>query len=497
MMFDLDKIEQLPSKNYTVTIIGSGIAGITLALELEKKFDNILVLETGSLDITTEKQDEHGGLTKNYGILVDHGEKYLNNVHQRWFGGTSHWAGVSSPFDQIDFEKRKYIECPEWDINYDEYYKFIPRAAKYAALENSDFKKISKEFLNYPELFNNDTIFKKCIEKVSLEPSFHDRFLHKVKKSKNITCILNASVTDCDFNFKEKFNFKSIIFKNNNLKEFHVSSNRYVLCMGSAENVRFLLNINKKHKINVGNHSNRLGKFFMEHLWISDFGYGYRYSNKFKNKFSHHTENGTHLVFRMEEEAQKKHKIHNNRINIASSEILNQEEISKLSSLDKKIIKLIDRNELNYYLWKDTFNFRSEIPPNEKNFFYLSKKLDKFGRNKVNLVWGCDSELKEKYKTFMKLFAQDYAIQTGGRFRILLPSSSAVWEDVSSGAHLIGTTPIALDYKKGVVNTNLRIHNTSNVYIAGSSVFPSSGGNTPTMNIIALTIRLADHLINT
>jgi choline dehydrogenase-like flavoprotein len=48
--------------------------------------------------------------------------------------------------------------------------------------------------------------------------------------------------------------------------------------------------------------------------------------------------------------------------------------------------------------------------------------------------------------------------------------------------------------KLGVVDRHCRIHGMSNLYVAGSSVFPTSGANFPTISIAAMTIRLADHL---
>jgi len=50
------------------------------------------------------------------------------------------------------------------------------------------------------------------------------------------------------------------------------------------------------------------------------------------------------------------------------------------------------------------------------------------------------------------------------------------------------------DPKLGVVDENCRVHSLANLYVAGSSVFPSTGANNPTLTIVALAIRLADHL---
>jgi choline dehydrogenase-like flavoprotein len=45
-----------------------------------------------------------------------------------------------------------------------------------------------------------------------------------------------------------------------------------------------------------------------------------------------------------------------------------------------------------------------------------------------------------------------------------------------------------------VADADCRVHGTSNLYVAGASVFPTSGHANPTMNLVALTLRLADHL---
>ena len=62
------------------------------------------------------------------------------------------------------------------------------------------------------------------------------------------------------------------------------------------------------------------------------------------------------------------------------------------------------------------------------------------------------------------------------------------------GKHHIGTTRMHVDPKQGVVDPDCRVHGLSNLYVAGSSVFPTSGYANPTLTIVALALRLADHL---
>jgi len=66
--------------------------------------------------------------------------------------------------------------------------------------------------------------------------------------------------------------------------------------------------------------------------------------------------------------------------------------------------------------------------------------------------------------------------------------------DLTDVAHSSGTTRMSADPKRGVVNSNCRLHGVAGVYVAGASVFPTAGHANPTLMIVALAIRLADHL---
>ena len=73
--------------------------------------------------------------------------------------------------------------------------------------------------------------------------------------------------------------------------------------------------------------------------------------------------------------------------------------------------------------------------------------------------------------------------------------SRADWLSVMDGGnHHMGTTRMHDDVREGVVDANSQVHGLANLFIAGSSVFPTYGASNPTLNLVALTLRLADHL---
>ena len=67
-------------------------------------------------------------------------------------------------------------------------------------------------------------------------------------------------------------------------------------------------------------------------------------------------------------------------------------------------------------------------------------------------------------------------------------------DEIGWGNHHMGTTRMGHDPKQSVVDANGRVHGIGNLLIAGSSVFPSCGPVNPTFTIVALAIRMADHI---
>jgi choline dehydrogenase-like flavoprotein len=80
-----------------------------------------------------------------------------------------------------------------------------------------------------------------------------------------------------------------------------------------------------------------------------------------------------------------------------------------------------------------------------------------------------------------------------GRLQITLDEQVETWP-LDSGGHHMGTTRMHPEPTSGVVDAQCRVHHLSNLFISGSSVFPTTGHANPTLTIVALAIRLADHL---
>jgi choline dehydrogenase-like flavoprotein len=139
----------------------------------------------------------------------------------------------------------------------------------------------------------------------------------------------------------------------------------------------------------------------------------------------------------------------------------------------------------------------SEPTPQSDSRVSLGEDKDRLGQRRVRLDWRLIESDKRTVATLAQTLATEVARLGIGRVRIddwLLDSGSGWSSDFEGGGHHMGTTRMADDPTKGVVDADCRVHHVDNLFVGGSSVFPTCGSCNPTLTIVALSLRLADHL---
>jgi choline dehydrogenase-like flavoprotein len=125
----------------------------------------------------------------------------------------------------------------------------------------------------------------------------------------------------------------------------------------------------------------------------------------------------------------------------------------------------------------------------------LVRDRDALGLRKGKLHWALSPVDRRSVVRSLELVGAAVGAAGLGRLRILVDEDDREWpEDLAGGWHHMGTTRMDDDPRRGVVDRNCRVHGVENLYVAGSSVFPTPGSGTPTMTIVALALRLARHL---
>ena len=460
-----NNINQVLGNNFNVIIIGSGPAGISSALKFEEKKIKILMLEAGSDSFSQKSQEYY--VSKIFGDEVTD----LSSSRLRQFGGTGGiWGGWSKPMETYNLSR--------WGIDYNQINKH---------------KNQTCSILNINNIFRNSSI-DKYFNQIEFQYSpvkFNKKYKNYIAKSKYINLLMNAQATkfsgENDLTKHIEFVFKGDKFK--------VSSKFFILAAGGIENSRILLYSKSQNRI-LKNNSN-IGLNWMTHPWFIG-GYGIL-KKKELSKF-----------------LGKKYIDKEGPLHISSSENLIKDKNILSGSIymdaieDKKIIKEIIKNVLcvapNFgkKVARNIFNkdlkcgnifMHLEDPANNYNKITLDDKItDSNGIPITNLYYKKSRETLMAAKTILIEFAEICRNLDIGR--IAIKESIDLLESYDSLGiyHHIGGTKIGKSINNSVVDKNLKIHGNKNLYVSGSSVFPTAGFSNPTFTIIQLSLRLAEHI---
>jgi choline dehydrogenase-like flavoprotein len=138
-----------------------------------------------------------------------------------------------------------------------------------------------------------------------------------------------------------------------------------------------------------------------------------------------------------------------------------------------------------------------EQQPNFHSRVCLSDQIDSLGMKRAKLDWRISEIERTTARHLNNLIAEELKKLGFGQIDAAgwLTSTTPVRDGELYGTyHHIGTTRMSKDPRDGVVNEDCRAHGVDNLYLAGCSVFPTGGHANPTLTIVALAIRVADHL---
>lgn len=141
---------------------------------------------------------------------------------------------------------------------------------------------------------------------------------------------------------------------------------------------------------------------------------------------------------------------------------------------------------------------RVDASPNPESRVMLAPEHDRLGQRKAELHWQLSPIDKRSARRTLEVVAGELGRAGLGRVEMLIDNDDATWPaDTAGSSHHMGTTRMHEDPVRGVVDRDCRVHGLSNLFVAGSSVFPTGGSGTPTLMIVALALRLADHIVDT
>jgi hypothetical protein len=153
--------------------------------------------------------------------------------------------------------------------------------------------------------------------------------------------------------------------------------------------------------------------------------------------------------------------------------------------------------ELHFQMIKEArFQMICEPTPDPNSRVTLASSRDALGMPRARVNWQLGDQVKHTFDRTLDIIAKELQAAQIADIELDPPLLGRDWPAALEGTwHHMGTTRMHDSPRLGVVDRDCRIHGVSNMFVAGSSVFPTAGANFPTFTLVALALRLSDHIV--
>jgi choline dehydrogenase-like flavoprotein len=495
-----------------ICIVGAGAAGITFAVESARKGKKVLLLEGGG----PLREDSSQALYDSEIAGLPHRGIHTGRIRVK--GGTTvRWGGQILELDALDFTPRPDIPESGWPFPKSTLTTFYERALTLeglARVERSDaavWRHLGLPFTQFDEL-------EAYLSRWCPEPNFA-RLHHKtLTADSNIHLWLHASAVELITENKAAIGVRCRTLTG---IETIFRARYYVFALGGIESSRFFLQ--PRPGGHPWNRSGLLGQHFQDHIDCNAAAIEPLDHALFHDTFDPILIHGFKYLpkLRLLPQAQACH----GTLNIGST--MSFEDTGKVRGQAKTTIRNlmrgrfsdVTRDNLQHttkhvpmlirQAWRYKVQRRAYSPPEVRIFLRvhceqeptsrssitLTDERDPLGLLRIRFDWQISERELETIRQYVLVAQRVLA----GIARIvpnedLMSGSPAFLARCDDSNHHMGGMRMSTTDATGVVDTNLRLYGLKNTYICSSAVFPSSGFSNPTHTLLALTLRLSDHL---
>ena len=527
MIIDLRSRGDHFTKNVDLCIVGAGAAGIALAQSFNGTGIEVCLIESGGLDFADDTQALYAGSSIGQPVALEAGR-------ERFLGGCmNHWGGRCAEFSDAELAKRSWIPDSGWPLTSEDLAPFYRRARVLAGMEPEwqPFQDVLK-LLGVEPLANLTPaaalqVWRFAPNDRGLYWNFGKMYYGALRESRNVSLLLNANLTQIHTTQGNR-HVETLTVKSLHGTTGTITAQNFVLSCGAIENARLLLSTCESAPAGLGNDHDVVGRYFMEHSRAT------AAAVIPKNRFS-----GIQDLFNesvgpdgvsymvglmLSEEAQRSDELLNCSAMFAyegdpeSGSTAAQDIWRKLrygrwpADVGSDVWRIMrDMRGVGVNLERHFHHGRPpllpveaidlvvdiEQVPDRDSRVTLGDKLDALGLPKVVVDWRVSELERETARAFMLHLGADFSRRGLGRMRLepwVLDKTVAWKSGMYETYHYMGTTRISANPRTGVVDENCRVHGIDNLFVGGSSVFPTGGHVNPTLTIIALALRLSDHL---
>lgn len=484
-------------------IVGAGAAGITLALQWIGAGRRVLLVEGGGFDYDPRMQDLYRA--ENVGLPY----YPLQAARLHYFGGTTgHWAGFCSTLDPLDFDVRDWVPHSGWPITraeLDPYYRRAHEILQLGPYEWTAQQWQRRDSTLIPFALDPSVAWTK-IWQFSPPARFGMLYRDTIVGARDVHLYTHANVVEIEAN-EAATAVDALRLRTLEGKEHHVRARRVVLACSTIQNARLLLASNRQARTGLGNANDLVGRFFMEHLEMPSgslvtLGGAPPRTQMYSFVFGRTKARGE---IALSAGVQKEQRILNATVSLEPAPLTEEGQ----STFQWATPDVVSRMRTDRIVPEDaprdpvgprTFHLltRQEQAPNPASRVTLGTERDALGMPRVKLDWRLTGIDRRSFRGFYEALGRELGRAGVGRLRMrdwVLQAADAPWPpSLGGGWHHMGTTRMHADPKQGVVDVNGRVHGVANLYVAGAAVYPTAGCVNPTMTLVAMTLRLSDHL---
>ncbi len=531
MFVDTRKLDEGTRLDGTLCIVGGGVAGITLALEMMRHGIDTILLESGGFKPDSATRDLYRG--SSVGLPY----AFADGCRSRFLGGSSNcWGGWCRPLQAHDMAERAWVPNSGWPFGIEELTPYYQRAHPVLQLGPVNYDvDYWTQAINRPDVRRIVLPSGRVLDSISqFSPPtrFGQVYRNALSKSANVRAYLHANVVDIE-TYADGRTVQRLHVRTLSGRSITVQARQFVLAAGGIENPRLLLAANKQQQAGLGNSRDLVGRYFMDHprLMLGSVKYAANqahnklYDIKFHYLNKAVSANGTCVAaqFAISPEVQQREGLMNAQLWFDS--VFPGEGTEASEAVIRMKHRLHAKVDPDFGFWADmgvlaqhpvntasfvlarllhpralirdvTVQVICEPPPERDSRVTLSEQRDALGMPRAKVSWRLDSEiLKRTFDRSLQIFAEELKIAGVADVALPPPIEGRAWPQQIEGTwHHSGTTRMSDSPSLGVVDRHCLVHGMGNLYVAGSSVFPTSGANFPTISIAAMTLRLADHL---
>jgi choline dehydrogenase-like flavoprotein len=558
VFLDAKDLVDVEHSSADVVIIGSGPAGIVVALEMARSGSQVLVIESG-LDSFSDRIQK----------LAD-AAQYDHDLHapmeiamRRQVGGTSTiWGGRCVPYDPIDFDARPFMENTDWPITYEDLLPYYGRACAWMSVGRPVFDTSQAIQLARPIVpgFVDGDVRNTTLERWSLPINFGRAYREELADAKNIRIVTGLTCTEIVCAPGES-SVDHLECRTLDGAATQIRGRRYVLAAGGLEGTRLLLASTGPNGTALGNHSDHLGRWYMSHIegvvanvhfstpprqTLFGFerdvdGVYVRRRLSFSREFQQEQKLPNIVAWLANREpADPRHKsgvlsfvylmlsspigkyvaTDAQRRSLKGEKVpgspYGEAEQGPISEHVKNILRqpittarfifsfgigrfISRRPTPGFFVYSPEnvypLQYHGEHRPHRESRVTLAEERDEIGMPKLNIDIKFSEEDTDGVVAAHKKW-DEYLRRTGvGQIEYLHDDlGEAILSRAGGGFHQIGTTRASTKPEDGVVDGQLTVHGVNNLSVVSSSTFVTSGQANSTLLIVMLAMRLAEYL---